>query len=62
MSFSTFLTQIASVIQSEDGPSLAYYLRPTSPHGKDLIKELRGASVRNYGIVSRACIHLMGPQ
>lgn len=55
MDFSTFFTQLATVIQGEDGPGLAYLLRPTSPHGKDLIKTLRGATVsmidhRNYRI------------
>ncbi|KAJ7194545.1 hypothetical protein GGX14DRAFT_700889 [Mycena pura] len=39
--FSTFLTQINDALNAENGPNLAYLLRPTSPHGKDLVKSLR---------------------
>ncbi|KAG2099317.1 hypothetical protein BD769DRAFT_1426537 [Suillus cothurnatus] len=41
MTFSTFIMTLAETIQSENGPNLAYLLRPTSPHGKDLVKEFR---------------------
>ncbi|EMD40529.1 hypothetical protein CERSUDRAFT_111125 [Gelatoporia subvermispora B] len=39
--FSTFLTQIAQALQDESGPELAYLLKPTSEHGKGLVKEFR---------------------
>ncbi|EPS98745.1 hypothetical protein FOMPIDRAFT_46713 [Fomitopsis schrenkii] len=39
--FSTFLTQIASVLREEKGPELAYLLKPTSDHGKQLVKEFK---------------------
>ncbi|KAJ7937068.1 hypothetical protein B0H13DRAFT_2424303 [Mycena leptocephala] len=35
MDFSTFLTLINDALNAENGPNLAYLLRPTSPHGKD---------------------------
>lgn len=41
MNFATFLTQLADALQAQNGPNLAYLLRPTSPHGKDLVKEFR---------------------
>ncbi|KAJ6460109.1 hypothetical protein C8R47DRAFT_1059009 [Mycena vitilis] len=41
MDFSTFLTQINDALNAENGPNLAYLLRPTSPHGKDLVKCFR---------------------
>lgn len=43
--FSTFLLQLAQAVEAEDGQRLAYLLRPTSPHGKDLAKEFRNPSV-----------------
>jgi hypothetical protein len=46
MNFSVFLTQLATALQSENGPDLAFLLRPTSPHGKDLLKELRSPTSR----------------
>ncbi|KAI0921182.1 hypothetical protein AcW1_004759 [Taiwanofungus camphoratus] len=39
--FSTFLTQIAQALREESGPELAYLLKPTSEHGKALVKEFR---------------------
>ncbi|KIJ69749.1 hypothetical protein HYDPIDRAFT_142294 [Hydnomerulius pinastri MD-312] len=42
--FSTFIVQLSEAVQSEDGQRLAYFLRPTSPHGKDLVKEFRNPS------------------
>ncbi|KAJ7181598.1 hypothetical protein C8R43DRAFT_1055288 [Mycena crocata] len=41
MDFPTFLTQINDALNAENGPNLAYLLRPTSPHGKDLVKGFR---------------------
>ncbi|KAI0375941.1 hypothetical protein BV20DRAFT_932648 [Pilatotrama ljubarskyi] len=39
--FSTFLTQLAEALREEKGPELAYLLKPTSEHGKILVKEFR---------------------
>ncbi|KIK78296.1 hypothetical protein PAXRUDRAFT_91800, partial [Paxillus rubicundulus Ve08.2h10] len=51
--FSTFLVQLSETVQSENGQHLAYLLRPTSPHGKDLVKEFRNPSrdvlIAQYG-------------
>ncbi|KAF9462068.1 hypothetical protein BDZ94DRAFT_1262346 [Collybia nuda] len=41
MDFPTFTTQLNDALLAENGPNLAYLLRPTSPHGKDLVKEFR---------------------
>lgn len=35
---------LAQAVEAEDGQRLAYLLRPTSPHGKDLAKEFRNPS------------------
>jgi hypothetical protein len=43
--FPTFVTQINDALLAENGPNLAYLLRPTSPHGKDLVKEFRNPTV-----------------
>ncbi|KAH7887316.1 hypothetical protein F5I97DRAFT_1859517 [Phlebopus sp. FC_14] len=42
--FSTFIIQLSEAVESEDGQRLAYLLRPTSPHGKDLVKEFKNPS------------------
>ncbi|KAI6152430.1 hypothetical protein BKA82DRAFT_4111168 [Pisolithus tinctorius] len=42
--FSTFLLELVQAVSAEDGQRLAYLLRPTSPHGKDLVKEFRNPS------------------
>ena len=49
MEFSTYIVQLNDAILLENGPNLAYLLRPTSPHGKDLVKEFRNPTV-GYGI------------
>ncbi|KAF5363596.1 hypothetical protein D9756_000305 [Leucocoprinus leucothites] len=41
MDFSTYLGQINDAVIAENGPNLAFLLRPTSPQGKDLVKEFR---------------------
>ncbi|OSX59333.1 hypothetical protein POSPLADRAFT_1150079 [Postia placenta MAD-698-R-SB12] len=49
--FSTFISQIAQALQEERGPELAYLLKPTSEHGKQLVKEFRNPtrqSLRQY--------------
>ena len=40
--FSVFLTQLAQALREEKGPELAYLLKPTSKHGKALVKDFRG--------------------
>ena len=45
MDFSTYLTLITDALRKENGPNLAYLLRPTSPHGKDRVKSIRSPSV-----------------
>jgi len=45
MDFSTYIVQLNDAIVNENGPNLAYLLRPTSPHGKDLVKEFRNPTV-----------------
>ena len=45
MEFSTYIVQLNDSILLENGPNLAYLLRPTSPHGKDLVKEFRNPTV-----------------
>lgn len=46
--FSTFITQLNDALLAENGLNLAYLLRPTSPHGKDLVKEFRNPTVNIY--------------
>jgi COP9 signalosome complex subunit 12 len=45
MEFSTYIVQLNDAIILENGPNLAYLLRPTSPHGKDLVKEFKNPTV-----------------
>ena len=45
MEFSTYIVQLNDAILLENGPNLAYLLRPTSPHGKDLVKEFKNPTV-----------------
>lgn len=45
MDLSTYLTQINDALIGENGSNLAYLLRPTSPHGKDLVKAFRAPTV-----------------
>ena len=46
MQFTTYHTQLNDALNAENGPNLANLLRPTSPHGKDLVKEFRNPTVR----------------
>ncbi|EEB92031.1 hypothetical protein MPER_09514, partial [Moniliophthora perniciosa FA553] len=41
VTFVTYLTQINDALAASNGQGLAILLRPTSPHGKDLVKEFR---------------------
>ena len=45
MDFPTFTTQLNDALLAENGPNLAFLLRPTSPHGKALVKEFRNPTV-----------------
>lgn len=58
ITFSVFLTQLATALQAENGPDLAFLLRPTSPHGKDLLKELRSPTVRMCSVLFGMVIKL----
>ncbi|KAF8165689.1 hypothetical protein B0H34DRAFT_690045 [Crassisporium funariophilum] len=49
MDFSTYIIQLNDAILLENGPNLAYLLRPTSPHGKDLVKEFRNPTRLTMG-------------
>ncbi|KAF9534585.1 hypothetical protein CPB83DRAFT_866015 [Crepidotus variabilis] len=50
MDFATFITQLNDAIYHENGPNLAYLLRPTSPHGKDLVKGFRNPTRQSLSI------------
>ncbi|RDB19790.1 Protein CSN12 [Hypsizygus marmoreus] len=41
MDLTTYMAQLNDALVAENGPNLAYLLRPTSPHGKDLVKQFR---------------------
>ncbi|KAH9060931.1 hypothetical protein EDB87DRAFT_1683052 [Lactarius vividus] len=41
VTYTQFLTLIATALRDENGLDLAHLIRPISPHGKDLIKEFR---------------------
>jgi hypothetical protein len=46
VTYTQFLTLIATALRDENGLDLAYLIRPVSSHSKDLIKEFRNPSVR----------------
>ena len=46
VTYSQFLTLVASALRDENGLDLAYLIRPVSSHSKDLIKEFRNPTVR----------------
>ena len=45
MNFPAYLYQLAETLAASEGPKLAYLLRPTSPHGKELVKQFRNTTV-----------------
>jgi hypothetical protein len=57
MNLPTYITQLADALQAENGPNLAYLLRPTSPHGKDLVKEFRNPTVHALPNSLRFCAY-----
>ncbi len=46
VTYTQFLTLLASALRDENGLDLAYLIRPVSSHSKDLIKEFRNPTVR----------------
>jgi COP9 signalosome complex subunit 12 len=66
MDFSTYLVQINDAINAENGPNLAYLLRPTSPHGKDLVKQFRHAHVNGihcwFELLANRCAQRTSPE
>ncbi|KAI5123395.1 hypothetical protein M0805_006103 [Coniferiporia weirii] len=41
ITFAEYLSMLGTALAQQQGPHLAYLLRPTSPHAKDLIKQFR---------------------
>ncbi|KAL0950086.1 hypothetical protein HGRIS_010087 [Hohenbuehelia grisea] len=56
MDFSTYLAKINSALGTESGPNLAFLLRPTSPHGKDLVKEFRNPTPSSLSVYKGSII------
>ena len=52
VTYTQFLTLIATALRDENGLDLAYLIRPVSSHSKDLIKEFRNPTVRRIPIHS----------
>jgi COP9 signalosome complex subunit 12 len=52
VTYTQFLTLIATALREENGLDLAYLIRPVSSHGKDLVKEFRNPTVRRLSLVS----------
>ena len=48
VSFSEYLAQLSTALYKQDGLQLAYLLRPTSSHAKDLVKAFRDPSVCEF--------------
>jgi hypothetical protein len=47
VTYTQFLTLIATALHDENGLDLAHLIRPINPHGKDLVKEFRNPTVRS---------------
>lgn len=45
VTFTNFLEQISYNLDAHDGPRLAYLLRVTGPHVKDLLREFKNPTV-----------------
>jgi hypothetical protein len=45
LTFSNYILQLSESLDAQDGLQLAYLLRPTGPHSKDLLKEFRNPTV-----------------
>ena len=46
VAFSEYLAMLASALTEQDGLQLAYLLRPTSSHAKDMVKAFSNPTVR----------------
>ncbi|KAG6866115.1 hypothetical protein C0991_008423 [Blastosporella zonata] len=44
----TFMSQLNDALIAENGLNLAYLLRPTSPHAKDLVKEFKNSTRASF--------------
>jgi hypothetical protein len=66
VTYTQFLTLIATALRDENGLDLAYLIRPVSSHSKDLIKEFRNPTVRRFSFVllgnaTSMCIYSANP-
>jgi len=52
--FLTFLSQINDAVIAEDGHDLGFLLKPTTRHGKDLVKEFLPATVSSWCCIRTA--------
>ena len=50
VTFTNFLEQISYNLDAHDGPRLAYLLRVTGPHVKDLLREFKNPTVSKSAI------------
>lgn len=48
VAFSEYLAMLASALTEQDGLQLAYLLRPTSSHAKDMVKAFSNPTVRSH--------------
>lgn len=51
VTFTNFLEQISHHLDAHDGPRLAYLLRVTGPHVKDLLREFKNPTVSTTRLV-----------
>lgn len=42
ISFTDYLSMLGTALAEQQGPNIAYLLRPTTSYGKDIVKEFRG--------------------
>ena len=61
VTYSQFLTLIASALRDENGLDLAYLIRPVSSHSKDLIKEFRNPTVRRSSLPTVSSLKMRHP-
>lgn len=53
VTFTNFLEQISHNLDAHDGPRLAYLLRVTGPHVKDLLREFKNPTVSTATLYTR---------
>ncbi|KAH8118410.1 hypothetical protein DFH11DRAFT_1839054 [Phellopilus nigrolimitatus] len=56
ITFSEYLAMLGTALSQQQGPHLAYLLRPTSPHAKDLIKEFRNPTRQTLSVYEGSLI------